>query len=123
MPWNLPILGFEQAATTGHWLTQTDLVVDAICGTGFQGLREHHRRAAIISQAPVRGVSGYSHRVGAIRAIARGASRYPLVFDSLKPMCSRLRQAGIEVLNIGIPDEARELYMQLRQSGGRTSPS
>ncbi|MGI6403728.1 MAG: NAD(P)H-hydrate dehydratase [Oscillospiraceae bacterium] len=115
----VPILGFEQAADKlASWLTQTDLVVDAICGTGFQGeLREHHRRACdLINQSACAVVSldiptGVECDSG---QIARGAVKadFTLVFDSLKPAHvlpgSKEQCGAIEVLDIGIPDEARE---------------
>jgi len=115
----VPILPFEQAADKlASWLTQTDLVVDAICGTGFKGeLREHHRRAcdlinqstcAIVSLDIPTGVECDTGRVaqGAIKA------DFTLAFDSLKPAHvlpgSKEQCGAVEVLDIGIPDEARE---------------
>ena len=114
----VPILPFEHAADKlSSWLTQTDLVVDAICGTGFRGkLREHHRQAcdlinnstcAIVSLDIPTGVECDCGRVaqGAVKA------DFTLVFDSLKPAhvlpASKDQCGAVEVLDIGIPDEAR----------------
>jgi len=99
------------------WLAQADMVVDAICGTGFKGeLRQAHRKAcdaindsaaAIISLDIPTGVCCDSGEVvqGAVKA------GYTLVFDCLK-YCHILPQSkpfcgSVEVLDIGIPKEAR----------------
>ena len=114
----VPILNFTQVEKKlPGWLSQADLVVDAICGTGFRGeLRETHKKAcamindstpAVVSLDIPTGVECDSGRVaeGAVSA------DYTLVFDSRKP-CHQSEAAlpfcgTIEVLDIGIPDEAR----------------
>ena len=114
----VPIMDFDQVEDKlPGWLAQTDLVVDAICGTGFKGqLREIHKKAcALINDSAAVIVSldiptGVECDSG---LVADGAVRadYTLVFDSLKrchimdgclPFCG-----AVEVLDIGIPDEAR----------------
>jgi len=115
----VPVLEIAQTGEKIYsWLSQTDLVVDAICGTGFYGeLREHHRKicdsinictAAVVSLDLPTGVECDSGKVaeGAIKA------DFTLAFDSLKPahvVPSSLPYCGvIEVLDIGIPAGARE---------------
>ncbi|MDR2909247.1 MAG: NAD(P)H-hydrate epimerase, partial [Oscillospiraceae bacterium] len=100
-----------------RWLGQTDLIVEAICGTGFKGeLRKEHREACrMINEAAAAVVSldipaGLECDTG---AVAKGAVRadYTLCFDSLKPAhflpFSKEMCGTVEVLNIGIPEEAR----------------
>ena len=117
---DVPVYDIDQAQEKiPLWLDQTDLVVDAICGTGFHGeLREAHRQACqainectavIVSLDIPTGVECDSGEVadGALRA------DYTLAFDSLKP-CHLLPDClgfcgAVEVLDIGIPDEARVL--------------
>ncbi|MCL2857207.1 MAG: NAD(P)H-hydrate dehydratase [Oscillospiraceae bacterium] len=115
----VPIYEFaEVKKKLGGWLEQTDLVVDAICGTGFKGrLRESHRyatalingcTAVVVSLDLPSGVECDSGQAdeGAVQA------DYTLAFDSLKP-CHILPGAlpfcgKVEQLDIGIPDEARQ---------------
>jgi len=114
----VPIYEFEQVKDKlGGWLAQTDLVVDAICGTGFKGqLRDAHRQAAalinsctsaVVSLDLPTGVECDSERVdqGAVRA------DFTLAFDSFKP-CHILPRTlpfcgTVERVEIGIPDQAR----------------
>jgi len=116
----VPIYDFASVQKSiAGWLAQTDLVVDAICGTGFRGqLRPEHAAACamvndctavIVSLDLPTGVECDSGEAteGALRA------DYTLVFDSLKPchiLPGSLPLCGaVEVLDIGIPDEARAL--------------
>lgn len=100
------------------YLRQADLVVDAICGTGFSGeLRESHKTAcelinrsaaAVVSLDLPTGVECDSGRV----ADSALTADFTIAFDSLKPahtLPSSLPHCGqIETVDIGIPDEARE---------------
>jgi len=115
----VPILAFDAAEQKlPGWLAQADLVVDAICGTGFLGqLREKDKRACALINAAAAAVLALDIPTGVecdSGKVADGAVKadYTLVFDSLKP-CHVAEQSlphcgTIEVLDIGIPDEARQ---------------
>ncbi|WRS27623.1 NAD(P)H-hydrate dehydratase [Oscillospiraceae bacterium MB08-C2-2] len=115
---SLPILSFtEKYDDIVRYLDNTDVIVDAIFGTGFSGeLDTMHRRAcdlineaiaAVFSLDLPTGVSCDAGRVdpGSVQA------DFTIVFDSLKP--AHIQPAcqpffgQIQVVDIGIPEEAR----------------
>ena len=116
----VPIYDFENVRESlAGWLGQTDLVVDAICGTGFKGeLREAHKQACAVINDCTAVIVALDLPTGVecdSGNVAQGALRadYTLVFDSMKPchiLPGSLPLCGVvEVLDIGIPDEARAL--------------
>ncbi len=113
----VPLMDFaETADKLRSWLSQADLVIDAICGTGFKGeLRENHRRACELINSCAAAVVALDIPTGLecdSGRVARGAVRadFTLVFDCLKPAhvlnASKEHCGTIEVLDIGIPEEA-----------------
>ena len=113
----IPILEYEENAQKIHeYLEQTDIVIDAVCGTGFHGeLRPAHRAVCrAINEAIAAVVSldiptGVECDTGAADADAVQAD-FTIAFDSLKPLHilpSSLSCCGkVEVVDIGIPPEA-----------------
>lgn len=123
----VPIYEFEDVEEKlGGWLSQTDLVVDAICGTGFRGeLRAPHKRACALINSCTAVIVSLDIPTGVecdSGLVADGAVKadYTLVFDSLKPchvISGSLDFCGnIKTLDIGIPDAAKE-KVELSQGG------
>lgn len=115
----VPMLDFSQTVEkTRSWLTQTDLVVDAICGTGFRGeLRELQRQACDMINSCTAAVVSLDLPTGLecdTGRIAKGSveADFTLVFDCLKPAhvlpVSKGHCGVVEVLDIGIPEEAHQ---------------
>lgn len=115
----LPILSFEaDREKVLRFLEQTDIIVDAICGTGFKGaLREAHRDACRAINNAIAAVISLDIPTGA--ECDNGAADpdavradFTIAFDSLKPVhvlpAAEPFCGKVEVVDIGIPAAAHE---------------
>ncbi len=115
----IPILDFAtHRKEVEEALAHCDIIVDAICGTGFQGsLRPLHREACIAINDAIAAIvsldipTGVECDTGAADKDAVRAD-FTVVFDSKKPLhilpASIPFCGSLEVVDIGIPPEARE---------------